>query len=236
MARFRSCSISTSARARSCSRAYDETWKWRFRIGDRYFGRYWIQAIRFLARSKLLGKQAELTTDRRRYQLQQPIRVQVRFPNPALAPPSRRSYRPGGPQRAGAPPRSACESSPAAANLFEGVLPQAAEGNYEVRLLPPPILEGGMPSAEFTVEAPAGEFERIPMAEAELIRASRSSRGKFYTPMALTSEVLESLPAPQTVPLDTDPPLALWNTTPMLGAFLGILLLEWLLRKRKQMV
>lgn len=215
--------------------SYDETWKWRFRIGDRYFGRYWIQAIRFLARSKLLGKQAELTTDRRRYQLQQPIRVQVRFPNPALAPPSGdlavQVVRKGQ-----GPRRLSLRKSPAAANLFEGVLPQAAEGNYEVSLLPPPILEGGMPNAEFTVEAPAGEFERIPMAEAELIRASRSSRGKFYTPMALTSEVLESLPAPQTVPLDTDPPLALWNTTPMLGAFLGILLLEWILRKRKQMV
>ena len=59
------------------------------RVGDRYFGRYWIQTIRFLARTKLLGqKQAEVQTDRRRYQRNQPIQIRVRFPNPGLAPAS----------------------------------------------------------------------------------------------------------------------------------------------------
>ena len=67
--------------------AVDDTWRWRFRVGDRYFGRFWIQTIRFLARSKLLGqKQAEIQTDRRRYQRNQPIQIRVRFPNPGIAP------------------------------------------------------------------------------------------------------------------------------------------------------
>ena len=69
--------------------AFDDTWRWRFRAGDRYFGRFWVQAIRFLARSKLVGQQqAEIQTDRRRYQRGQPIQLRVRFPNPALAPPN----------------------------------------------------------------------------------------------------------------------------------------------------
>lgn len=214
---------------------YDETWKWRFRVGDRFFGRYWIQAIRFLARSKLLGKQAELVTDRRRYQRQQPIRVQVRFPNPALAPPAGKLAVQV--SRKGQPPRRLeLDRSPSAANLFEGVLPQASEGEYEVRLLPPPVLEGGMPTASFVVEAPAGEFERIPMAEAELIRVAETSQGRFFTPATSIDEVLKRLPAPQTVPLDTDPPVSLWNTPLVLGLFLAILAAEWILRKRKQMV
>ena len=29
--------------------AVDDTWRWRFRVGDKYFGRFWIQTIRFLA-------------------------------------------------------------------------------------------------------------------------------------------------------------------------------------------
>ena len=67
--------------------AVDDTWRWRFRVGDRYFGRFWIQTIRFLARSKLVGKsQAEVQTDRRRYQRNQPIQIRVRFPNPGLVP------------------------------------------------------------------------------------------------------------------------------------------------------
>ncbi len=71
--------------------AVDDTWRWRFRVGDRYFGRFWIQTIRFLARSKLLGqKQAEVQTDRRRYQRNQPIQIRVRFPNVGLRRPAAR--------------------------------------------------------------------------------------------------------------------------------------------------
>ena len=44
------------------------------------------------------------------------------------------------------------------------------------------------------------------------------------------------LPKPEKVPLDTDPPIPLWNTWPVLAVFLGLLTAEWLLRKRKQMV
>ena len=130
---------------KSMFNAVDDTWRWRFRVGDRYFGRYWIQTIRFLARSKLLGqKQAEVPTDRRRYQRNQPVQIRVRFPNPGIAPT-------GGEvvvqvERKGQGPRKlTLKASPGTRNVFEGALPQAAEGEYEVRLLPPPVLEGPDP-------------------------------------------------------------------------------------------
>jgi hypothetical protein len=215
--------------------AVDDTWRWRFRVGDRYFGRYWIQTIRFLARSKLLGrKQAEVSTDRRRYQRNQPVQVRVRFPNPGIAPT-------GGEvvvqvERKGQGPRKlTLKASPGTRNVFEGALPQAVEGEYEIRLLPPPVLEGPIPSTTFRVDAPAGELERVQMNESELIRAATTSGGKFYTP-ATTASLLKDLPRPQKVPLDTDPPIPLWNTWPVLALFLGVITAEWLLRKRKQMV
>jgi hypothetical protein len=220
---------------KSMFNAVDDTWRWRFRVGDRYFGRYWIQTIRFLARSKLLGrKQAEVLTDRRRYQRNQPVQVRVRFPNPGIAPT-------GGEvvvqvERKGQGPRKlALKASPGTRNVFEGALPQVAEGDYEIRLLPPPVLEGPIPSTTFRVDAPAGEMERVQMNESELIRAAAASGGRFYTP-ASTAGLLEDLPRPQKVPLDTDPPIPLWNTWPVLALFLGVITAEWLLRKRKQMV
>ena len=77
-------------------------------------------------------------------------------------------------ERKGQGPAQARRSSrrPAARNVFEGALPQAAEGEYEVRLLPPPVLEGPIPTATFRVEPPAGEIERVQMNEPELIRAA----------------------------------------------------------------
>ena len=216
--------------------AIDDTWRWRFRVGDKYFGRYWIQTIRFLARSKLLGrKQAEIQTDRRRYQRNDPVVIRVRFPNPALAPASR-EVSVEVEKKGGSGPRkltlTAASNTP---NLLEAILPQAIEGEYTVRLLPPPVLEDGLPSTTFRVDPPAGEMERVQMNEPELIRAASVSNGAFYTP-ADTSAFLTNLPKPQKVPLDTDPPIPLWNTWPVLALFLTVLVTEWVLRKRKQMV
>jgi hypothetical protein len=215
--------------------AVDDTWRWRFRVGDRYFGRFWIQTIRFLARSKLMGqKPAEITTDRRRYQRNQTVTIQVRFPNPGLAPASDKATvqieRKGGGRR-----ELTLQRSPGSRNIFEGVLSQPREGDYEIRLIPPPVVSGGLPTAQFRVDPPAGEFERLPMNESELIRAAQTSGGKFYTPITVSS-LLKDLPKPQKVPLDTDPPIPLWNTWPVLALFLLLITAEWVLRKRKQMV
>ena len=216
--------------------AVDDTWRWRFRVGDKYFGRYWIQTIRFLARSKLLGqRQAEVQTDRRRYQRNDPIVIRVRFPNPALAPGSREVTveveRKGGT----GPRKLSLKAAPNSPSLLEGVLPQAVEGEYTVRLLPPPVLEGGLPSTTFRVDPPAGELEHVQMNEPEMIRAASASGGAFYTPTD-TEALLTSLPKPLQVPLDADPPIPIWNTWPVLVLFLTVLVAEWVLRKRKQMV
>ena len=215
--------------------AIDDTWRWRFRVGDRYFGRFWTQTIRFLARSKLLGqKKAEIQTDRRRYLTRnQPIEIKVRFPNPADAPATGEiAVRV---ERKGQNPRQlVLKASKANRNLFEGIIPQAVEGEYEVRLIPPPVLDA-YPSTSFGVDPPAGERERTQMNEPELVRAASLSGGKFYSPMAVDT-LFEDLPKPQQVPLDTDPPIALWNTWPVLVLFLGLLVMEWILRKRAQMV
>ena len=215
--------------------AVDDTWRWRYRAGDKYFGRYWIQTIRFLARSKLLGqRQAEITTDRRRYQRGQSVLLRVRFPNPALAPTTGDIVIDL--ERKGQGPRKlTLKSSPNNRGLFEAALPQLSEGDYEVRLLPPPVLDGPIPTYNFRVEPPAGELEQVTMNQAELQRAATVSGGKFYTPSDL-STLMSDLPKPQKVPLDTDPPIPLWNTWPLMALFLGIVTLEWVLRKRKQMV
>jgi hypothetical protein len=73
------------------------------------------------------------------------------------------------------------------------------------------------------------------MNEPELSRAATTSGGKFYTPET-TATLLADLPKPQKVPLDTDPPIPLWNTWPVLVLFLLVVTAEWVLRKRKQMV
>ncbi len=215
--------------------AFDDTWRWRFRAGDRYFGRFWVQTIRFLARSKLVGqRQAEVQTDRKRYQRGQPIQLRVRFPNPGLAP-TTGDVTVQLERRGQGPRKLALKLVPGTRNVFEGALAQAQEGDYEVRLLPPPILEGPLATSTFRVDAPINEFEKIEMNEPELIRTAESTGGKFYTPLEAGS-LLKDLPKPSKVPLETDPPIPLWNTWPLLTLFLLLITAEWVFRKRKQMV
>ncbi len=215
--------------------AFDDTWRWRFRAGDQYFGRFWIQTVRFLARSKLVGqRQAEVATDHRRYQRGQPIQLRVRFPNPALAPGTSdvqvEVARKGQGTR-----KLKLKLVPGTRNVFEGALAQVALGDYEVRLLPPPVLDGPTPTASFRVEAPVNELERTQMNEPELVHAAELTGGKFYTPLGVET-LLRDLPKPSKVPLDTDPPIPLWNTWPVLSLFLLLITTEWVFRKRRQMV
>jgi hypothetical protein len=215
--------------------AFDDTWRWRFRAGDKFFGRFWVQTVRFLARSKLLGhRQAEIQTDRRTYQRGQAIQLRVRFPNPGLAPAAGEVTveiaRSGQGSR-----KLALKLVPGTRNVFEGALPQASEGDYQARLLPPAVLQGDIPTTSFRVEPPVNEFERIEMNQPELMKAADATGGKFYTPLGAET-LLKDLPRPSKVPLDTDPPIPLWNTWPVLTLFLSLLTAEWVFRKRKQMV
>ena len=68
--------------------ATDETYRWRYRVGDTYFARYWIQSIRYLCRAKLLaaGRAAELATDRDEYRRGEAVELRVRFLDDSLAP------------------------------------------------------------------------------------------------------------------------------------------------------
>ncbi|MFW6125422.1 MAG: hypothetical protein ACOC46_04670, partial [Pirellulales bacterium] len=119
--------------------ATDDTWRWRYRVGDAFFARFWVQAIRFLSRSKLLGKDrgAELTADRREYRRGEPVNLRVRFTDESLVPLADDGVtvvleRQGHESR-----RVALERVPTARSIFEGIFTQAAEGSYHAWMASP---------------------------------------------------------------------------------------------------
>jgi hypothetical protein len=70
---------------------------------------------------------------------------------------------------------------------------------------------------------------------AELTRAAADTRGKFYR-YGEAHRLRDDLPEGHPVPIETLPPVPLWNTWPVLLLFLALISCEWLLRKRKGMV
>jgi len=215
--------------------ATDDTWRWRARVGDVYFGRYWIQAIRYLGRTKLLGKDktARLFTDRAKYSRGEPVRMQVRFIDERLAPADERGVtvmfeRAGQSRRQVTLARNDQNRS-----LFEGPITNLTEGTYHAWIVDPALM--GEPSTDFQVLPPPGETARSQMDAAELMRAAAESRGKFYR-VSNADKLFGDLPEGSPVPIESLPSTPLWNQWPVLLLFLVLLIGEWLLRKRAGML
>jgi len=205
--------------------AIDSTWRWRLGAGDAYFGRYWVQTIRFLARSKLTsGRGAELSADRREYEQGEPVALRARFLDPRLAPAGDEVTvllnATGEPRR-----RITLRRNPAIDGVFEGTVADLGQGNYEA-LVTEPQLPGNPPATRFSVVARPGELARTQMD---------ATRGKFYT-IADADRLLAELPAGRRVPLQNLPPVPLWNRWWLVAAFLACITSEWILRKRKGML
>jgi hypothetical protein len=73
------------------------------------------------------------------------------------------------------------------------------------------------------------------MDSAELKRAAEETRGRFYR-YSEVGRLLDELPSGHQVPIETLPPEVLWNRWWLLLAFLGLIVSEWILRKRKGML
>lgn len=212
--------------------ATDETWRWRYRVGDIYFARYWVQTLRYLSRSKLLGKDrlAELSADRREYRRGEAARLRVRFLDERRAPADDSGVSLIVEHR-GRKQNVPLTRNSASRGIFDGVVPQLAEGSYHAWLATP-ALEGDPPAADFLVVAPPGEFASTVVDVGELERAALETRGKFYRVVNVSS-LVDDLPRGRQVPIDSLPPLVLWNQWPLLALFLVLLMSEWLLRKRR---
>jgi hypothetical protein len=221
---------------RTYYQGFDSTWRWRYRVEDRYFARYWVQAIRYLSRSKLLGKNrlVELMTDRQKYRRGDPVQLRVRFLDESLAPRGDDAVTVSIESDRGGPRVVSLRPVPEHPDAFEGAFAQTDDGKYRVRLASP-ILEGSPPAAEFSVVPPPGELDRVQMNEADLQATAETTGGKFVR-LADADGVFASLPSGRRVALHTDPPIPLWNTWPMLCLFAGLLILEWVVRKTKSML
>ena len=118
--------------------------------------------------------------------------------------------------------------------VFEGTLDRLPPGNYHAWITSPSV-EGLTPAADFAVLPPHGELANVRMDATEMRRAAELTGGQFYT-FADAERLLDDLPPGRPVPIESLPPRPLWNRWPVLAVFLGLLIAEWILRKRKGMV
>ena len=216
--------------------ASGETWRWRFREGEKYYDRFWMQTIRWLARSLLAetGGPAVLTADRREYEQSEPVRLQVRFADARLAPADDDGVVAALETPDGKTERLALRRAAAERGLFQAVVNPLQAGDYRAWIVAPE-LGASPPAVEFRVSPPAGEFAETRMDADAMRRAAEISGGRYFT-IETAGDLAEQLPRGRPTPVESLPPRPLWNSWPVLALFLGLLAAEWILRKRRGMV
>jgi hypothetical protein len=237
---------------RSMFLGFDETWRWRFREDELRFNQFWIQTVRYLARSRL-GR-VELRVDRQTpYRRGEPIKVTVRFPDDAPPPgadtkvdviATRTPLR-----RAGAVGSQMSEPAPAEIEketlrlaklegsraTYEAVLTRTPEGEYRFRLSAP-VVGDPKPQVDSRVLPPPGELDQLQMNRLGMSRAADETHGRFYG-VADAQRLVDDLPSGTRVALSApQPPRLLWNHFAMFALTLGLLGTEWTLRKRKHLL
>ena len=216
--------------------ATDETWQWRRRVGDLYFGRYWMQAIRYLSRTRLLGqsRSAELQSSRLVYQRGDVVNLRVRFYNEKQIPVEKDGVNVIVERRGAGSQEVVLSRVPQAPNVFEGQLRRAIDGSYHAWIARPEF-SGTSPATDFRVEAPVRELKLRSLDQAELNRAAEVTRGRYYS-LSTATDLPDDIPRGRPVAIHSEDPIRIWNRWEVLLLFCVLLTTEWLLRKRLQLV
>lgn len=216
--------------------ATDESWRWRFRRGDLYFGRYWIQAIRYLSRGRLIGKDrtAELSADQLVYQRGQAVTLRVRFVDDKFLPADPNGVTLTVERKGEGRQTVKLTRLREAPSIFEGQLNRLTDGSYHAWISQPAFNEAP-PSTDFRVEAPLLELQRRSMDKMDMQQAAKQSNGKFYS-LDEVDSLPSEIPLGTPIPLQTDNPIPLWNRWEVLSLFAILLTGEWMLRKQWKLV
>jgi uncharacterized membrane protein len=217
---------------------FDESWRWRLRDNERLYKQFWMQTVNFLARPRL-GR-ADLRLDKQApYRQGEPIRVTVRFPDDA-APPNPET-----------PVQVAIESKAENGELevqnlqlarlagsrgtYEALLSRSLPGSYRFRLVAP-TSTGPAPETTARVLPPPGETDNLKLNRGDLERAALISRGRYYD-LAEAGRLPAEMPeAPRVSLHQPRPPYELWSHPSMFLLGLGLIGIEWLLRKRRHLL
>ncbi len=210
----------------------DSTWQWRFRVGDKYFYRFWGQVVRTLTPHELPGANrfTRLTVDRTTYSLGEKVVLRARLLTPNYHPVRVPHVMAEMERTDGQRFPVKLEPLPGAAGVYSAEWLPAQAGAYKAMLNSP----GGARTESLTnvvVETSSLELEQPEQNEPLLRRLAALSGGAYL----LWGEFAN---LPKLVPdrhLETQTRVEheLWDAPLPIALFIMLLVGEWVLRKRK---
>ncbi|MCH2106475.1 MAG: hypothetical protein MK291_07540, partial [Planctomycetes bacterium] len=215
--------------------ALDSTWMWRYRFGDRYHERFWRNAIRWLALGRLKSgnRRVRLDSLKSLWSLEERITVEARVLDEDYRPAEASSQEAWLEDPEGARTRLRMDKVEGREGLYRASFSLERPGRWRV------VLErDGEPPAftEFEVALPSLETaDPSPDPESMALLAELTSGEALH--LSRVEELLEKFPGgeerrePVSTRLDDA-----WDEWYTLLLALGLLSLEWVLRKRVELV
>lgn len=217
---------------RTCFIGTDETYRWTTAYGeDQYHQQFWGQLLRWISRGKLNSlDESELTVEPKHAQLGSPVRFELRLPLGEELPiqASLRIEGSSGFQQALTLQRAAGNVT-----TYQAVTDQLATGNYRAAVVQPAL--SAPPSVQFSITAPPAEQASLRADEQSMRRLAELSRGKAYHADE-NPRWWEDLPPGRSVRIGSLPMQPIWNQHWVAALFVGLITIEWLLRRRARML
>lgn len=212
--------------------ATDDVWRWRAGVGSRYTYRFWAQVIRFLATGRLLAsKRFALASDRLRYNLGETALLFAQVRDSRLKPVKDPTVSLVLNKPDGGGQQLVLEAVASAPGSYQGQFVAPAQGRYTMRFGDEYGEVAAGVSHSFDVTLPDLEKSDPRTDEALLQALARESGGQFVR-LAEVAKVAGLIdPVRERVEL----PLAersLWDSAWAVIVLVSLLGLEWVLRKR----
>ena len=218
--------------------ATDDSWRWRFYTGESIFDTYWVQQLRYLARSKKLGSRGmTFTSLRDAYEVGDQVRLSLHVLNRKLL------------QQL--PEQLGVEVSDGNGQVVrrENLVRQEGQGDTYIAQfaadrigtltakLPPITAESPELNVRLDVNIPAKELEQPQVDRTLLARLASETNAllpdqvepKLIELSAARLDLLKIPSAARSIPLFSDMPL--WNAPLALVFFMLLITAEWVLRK-----
>jgi hypothetical protein len=209
----------------------DSTWKWRYRVGDRYFYRYWGQVIRSMTPTETPGgnRFAQVNADRAEYVLGEQVSLHARLLDSFYRPVKANKVDAIVKVDTGAQFRVTLNAIPGSAGLFSADFLADRVGKFEVQIASP-ANPSAIAKANFGVESVELEKQQPELNIAMLKRIAQAGGGKYYMPDQTDAWLASLKLDAQKVKSESEKEL--FDKPALLILCLIALTLEWLIRKR----
>ena len=219
--------------------AMDETWRWRESTGEGYFDAYWLGVVRYLARSKTIGRDRrfELSAEPARAEYGQTVTVRLTVLDAGLIErlADRMTVRVIDPTGLPAESVTLTRVQPGS-KWFEGSFIGESNGDYALSVRPT-ALQPGERAPATTVTVATSDLEgRVLRADHDALRQlsamTEGGRAVLVDELASLADGIED----RSVAIADDLAEPLWDTKLVLLLFVLIITTEWVVRKSMDLV